>query len=200
MSPQRRKTVYLAVKRALDVLAAALGLVLCALPVAVMALLILAEDGGPVLFAQERVGRYGKIFRMYKLRTLKKTAPPNAPAGQIDQRAASTKVGWFLRRTSLDELPQLVNVLKGDMSLVGPRPLIPEETDIHNMRMDRGVYALRPGLTGLAQIHGRDRIGPEEKIAWDVCYARAVSLKTDIDILCRTVSSVIHDAKQNDGI
>ena len=196
MRAKRRKTGYLALKRALDILAALLGLVLWALPVAVMALLILAEDGGPVLFAQERVGRYGKTFRMYKLRTLKKTAPPYVPAGQIDQRAASTAVGWFLRRTSLDELPQLVNVLKGDMSLVGPRPLIPAETAIHRMRMDRGVYTLRPGLTGLAQIHGRDRIGPEEKIAWDVCYARTVSLKTDLQILWQTIPSAIHDAKQ----
>ena len=101
-----------------------------------------------------------------------------------------TRCGRFLRKTSLDEIPQLINVLKGDMSLVGPRPLISDEYEIHAMRMRFGVYSLRPGLTGLAQINGRDLVSPEEKVRWDVNYLERCSLWTDLKILLATVPKV----------
>lgn len=177
---------YTAVKRALDVVCAALLLAALALPFAVIALLVFGEDGGRVLFCQKRVGRFGREFNMYKIRTLKRTAPPYLPSRQ-QERSEVTRVGRVLRRLSLDELPQLVNVLKGEMSIVGPRPLIAGEREIHELRARYGVYNARPGLTGLAQINGRDELPPLEKTLWDVTYLKRYGFWTDVKILLGTV-------------
>ena len=169
---------YCAVKRGLDLLLAAVLLV-PALPLMGLACAAMyASDPGAVLFRQKRVGRGGRLFTLYKIRTMR-----------VDGYV--TAVGRVLRRTSLDELPQLWNVLRGDMSLVGPRPLIPQETEIHALRNAAGVYALRPGMTGLAQIHGRERVGAEEKARWDAAYLQSLSLRQDAAILLITIKKVL---------
>ena len=183
---------YGLVKRSLDVCMAALGLLILLIPFCIIALVLYCDDPGPVLFQQYRVGRGGKNFRLYKFRTMKQDTPHSVATRDMhDPDQYVTRVGHFLRKTSLDELPQLFNVLRGDMSLVGPRPLIPEETDIHEMRRQQGVYTLRPGLTGLAQINGRDLVQAEEKVRYDVCYLEHFGLWLDLKILLATVPKVL---------
>ena len=163
-----------------------------ALPLGVLLLLIYLDDPGPVFFLQDRVGRNGKIFRLYKLRTMKQTAPAYLSTEEMENPGDYvTKTGRILRKLSLDEIPQLFNVLKGDMSLIGPRPLIPQEKDIHALREEKGVYTLRPGITGLAQINGRDQVEMEEKVRLDAEYLRKFGFLTDVSILLRTIPKVI---------
>lgn len=188
---EQGKRKYEPVKRALDVLAAAVLLLVCALPLLLAAALVFCTDGGPVFFSQERIGRDGVPFQMYKLRTLKRSSGHSVPSKEMDIKAASTKVGWFFRKSSIDELPQLWNVLRGDMSLVGPRPLIRQEGEIHALRMRLGVYAVRPGMTGLAQINGRDELEDDKKAALDAQYVRTMSLKNDLIILLKTVPAAL---------
>jgi O-antigen biosynthesis protein WbqP len=182
---------YQGVKRALDMVCAGLLLAVLAIPLGVIALLVRWDDGGKVLFCQERIGLGGKPFFMYKFRTMRPGAPSSVPSRAQNEPDHVTKVGRVLRKYSLDELPQLVNVLKGDMSLVGPRPLIVQERDIHELRERFGVYAVRPGLTGLAQIHGRDTLGAREKVLWDVTYLHHFGLMTDLSILLQTIPQVL---------
>ena len=185
-------TCYGLVKRSLDILLSALGLLVLLIPFVIVALVIYGDDPGPVLFRQYRVGRGGALFQLYKFRTMKLDTPCSVATRDMhDPDLYVTRAGRFLRKTSLDELPQLLNVLRGDMSLVGPRPLIPEETEIHEMRHSRGVYALRPGLTGLAQINGRDMVSQEEKVRYDACYLEHLSLWLDLKILLATVPKVL---------
>ena len=175
---QRR---YLALKRALDVLLSALALAVLAIPMALIALMVkLSAPGRPVLFRQTRVGRDERPFTLWKFRSM--------------DGERITALGRFLRSASLDELPQLFQVLAGSMSLVGPRPLIPVETHIRALRRAGGVYRLRPGLTGLAQINGRDKLGDEEKAAFDKRYAENISLSLDAHILLATVGKVLRRA------
>ena len=138
------------------------------IPMAVLGLLICTTSEGGMIFKQERVGMNGRIFFCYKFRTMYKSAPNDMPTAQFSNASDYiTPIGRFLRKSSLDELPQLVNVLIGDMSLVGPRPLIPREGEIHSYRMRCGAYRIRPGMTGLAQINGRDMLGDIEKVRFD---------------------------------
>lgn len=179
-TPGQRR--YLACKRGMDILLAALLLALLAAPMAVIALAVkLSGPEEPVLFRQTRVGRYERPFTLVKFRSM-------------SHGLHVTAVGRFLRTASLDELPQLWQVLAGQMSLVGPRPLIPEETDIRALRRALGVYQLRPGLTGLAQVHGRDRLSAPEKAARDRAYMEGLSLRQDLSILLRTVIKVLERA------
>lgn len=178
---------YLLLKRALDIVFSAVLLVLLSLPMVSIALAILLTSEGGALFRQERVGRGGRVFICYKFRTMYRWAPPSRPkSGFFDAEGYITPVGRLLRRSSLDELPQLFNVLKGDMSLVGPRPLIAEEGEIHQLRQRCGVYRLRPGITGLAQVGGRDSVSDIEKARLDVRYTRELSLVNDVGILFKT--------------
>ena len=194
---------YTVCKRVLDFLIALFALAITLLPMLFISLLIKADSRGSAVFRQQRIGRGGKPFTCYKFRTMKVSTPASCATDDLsDADGYITRFGKFLRKTSLDELPQLFNVLKGDMSLIGPRPLIPEETDVHARRMEAGVYRLRPGLTGYAQIHGRDFVTPEEKAALDEVYLRSVSLKTDLQIFFRSISYVllakdIHEGRKN---
>ena len=157
-----------------------------------MALVVYLDDPGPVLFAQDRVGRNGKIFRLYKLRTMKQNAPAYLSTEEMENAGQYvTKAGRILRKLSLDEIPQFFNVLKGDMSIVGPRPLIPQEKEIHALRTQYGVYTTRPGITGLAQINGRDQVSIEDKVRFDVVYLRRYGFFADLFILLKTVPKVI---------
>jgi O-antigen biosynthesis protein WbqP len=186
------KTKYSKIKRILDILGALLALMLLALPLGILALVVYFDDPGAVIFAQDRVGMYGRQFRLYKLRTMKQNAPAYLSTDEMENPGRYvTKAGRILRKLSLDEIPQLFNVLKGDMSLVGPRPLIPQEKEIHDLRTAYGVYTTRPGITGLAQINGRDQVTAEDKVRMDVTYLRRFSFMADLAILIMTIPKVI---------
>lgn len=180
------------VKRALDILFSALLLFFLCLPMALIALAVALDSKGGVIFRQIRRGRDGREFVCYKFRTMYRSAPSNRPASRLENAEAYvTRVGKYLRRSSLDELPQLFNVLKGDMSLVGPRPLISEERDMHEGRMRDGVYTIRPGITGLAQISGRNALCDEEKLRADGRYLLSLSPQLDAKILLLTLKKVL---------
>ena len=179
-------------KRALDLILALVLSILLLLPMLIIAVAIRAESDGSAIFKQERRGRGGRVFVCYKFRTMRRDAPSNMPASSFQGRELYvTRVGRFLRRSSLDELPQLFNVIRGDMSLVGPRPLICEESEIHDGRRREGVYALRPGITGMAQIGGRNSLDDREKLEKDTYYLHNLRPSLDAKILFSTLSCVI---------
>lgn len=180
-------SLYPVIKRILDIFFSLWLIILLLLPMGVIAAAIALTSSGGVLFCQERIGVGGKSFVCLKFRTMYTFAPRSCPKSRLEAAERYiTPVGRFLRRTSLDELPQLFNVLMGDMSLVGPRPLVEEEGEIHALRRRCGVYELRPGITGLAQISGRDNVSDIEKVRLDARYARGLSLRTDVDIIIGT--------------
>lgn len=184
--------VYFHLKRVFDFWFATVALVILCIPLLIVMLAIYIDDPGPVLFKQHRVGLNGKIFKIYKFRSMKIDINPDLSTGEIKNPDAwITRVGKIIRSYSIDELPQLFNVLIGNMSLVGPRPLILKECDMHEMRNRYGVYSVRPGLTGLAQIKGRDLATAEQKIYWDVKYLESFGFLCDIMILLKTVPKVL---------
>ncbi len=197
----RRSTFVVHVKHAVDRIAAGLGLLLILPLMVVLAIAIRLDSRGPVVFKQIRVGRHGAPFTVYKLRTMVTDAEEIkhrlADANEFDgvlfkmrEDPRITRLGSFLRRSSLDELPQLVNVLKGEMSLVGPRPFLPSETAEMTKDQLRRL-AVRPGITGLWQVSGRSDLDWEESVALDTFYADNWSLTVDAQIAVRTVSAVI---------
>lgn len=188
----RGDCAYAKFKRACDIAVSAVLLVVLAIPMLLIAALIAADSRGPVLFQQKRVGRYGKIFRCLKFRTMKIDAPKYCSTeGLSNPEQYVTRIGRILRKTSLDELPQLINVLLGDMSLIGPRPLIPEEKEIHFLREYYGVYSVLPGITGWAQVNGRDFLSVKEKARLDHFYVRHMSFELDMLILARSIHKVV---------
>lgn len=188
------------VKRTLDIILSFSLLTFLLLPMLLISVIIRADSEGAAIFKQKRFGRGGKAFICYKFRTMYKYAPPTKSAAELlDRDKYITRVGRFLRRTSLDELPQLFNVLKGEMSLVGPRPLICEEEEIHRKRMEQGVYSLRPGITGMAQISGRNLLGDDEKLAGDSYYLQNIKMGLDIKIIFRTLFKVAKGEGVNAG-
>jgi len=185
------KRCYCKIKRLMDLVFALLGLMLLLIPLALVAAAIYIDDPGEIFFTQYRVGRRGKRFKVYKFRTMKMNTPKYLSTREVtDPNAYITRFGHFLRKYSIDEIPQLINVVKGDMSLVGPRPLITDEYEIHAMRMRFGVYSVRPGVTGLAQIHGRDLVSPVQKVRWDVQYIQNFGMWEDIKILFLTIPKI----------
>lgn len=188
----KKRRSYTLLKRGLDIslsvgLLAALGIPMLLIWVAVR-----LDSRGAGIFRQVRIGRNGRPFVCYKFRTMYEYAPHSCPSSKLSEpQEYVTPIGRILRRTSLDELPQLFNVLKGDMSLVGPRPLIIEEGDIHLQRRAMGVYELRPGITGLSQVSGRNAISDELKARLDRRYLEEFGLMQDVRILSRTVGRVI---------
>jgi lipopolysaccharide/colanic/teichoic acid biosynthesis glycosyltransferase len=174
------------VNRACDVAAATLGLVLASPLIAAAAVAIKLEDGGPVLFRQTRVGREGVDFELLKLRTMMVGAERTGAGYAVDAGDRRiTRVGRILRKTSVDELPQLWNVVRGDMSLIGPRPTLRYQVERYTERQRRRL-AVRPGLTGWAQIHGRATLPWAERIELDVWYVENRSPRVDVEILLRT--------------
>lgn len=182
--------IQLAMKRALDVVGSVLLLALLAPLLLLIAGAIRMEDGGPVLFRQDRAGRDGRIFRIEKFRTMVRDADRLLDEAGRAAGSRVTRVGALLRRTSLDELPQLLNILRGDMSFVGPRPVLP----VHLRRYDAvqmGRFEMRPGVTGLAQVNGRNTLPWSRRLEFDVQYVRRFSLLLDAQILVRTVRTVL---------
>ena len=177
-------------KRALDIIMSLSAIIVLSPVFLITALIVLFSDGTPVIYRQNRVGKDAKLFTIYKFRTMKNGTRLAATNELKESQNQITSCGGFLRKTSLDELPQLINILKGDMSFVGPRPLIPEEEEIHKLRLEHNVYTVRPGLTGLAQVNGRDKVSIEEKVKLDTEYVNTRSLALDIKIFFKTVINV----------
>lgn len=178
-------------KRAFDVIVSLISLIILSPLFLVISLLIIAWDGHPVFFKQDRVGKNGKIFKVYKFRTMRNGTGDFATADLSNAEEKITKTGRFLRSTSIDELPQLFNILNGTMSLVGPRPLIPAEKEIHELRKKYNVYSVTPGMTGWAQVNGRDNITSDKKALLDKEYVEKQSFMFDIKILFMTVGKVL---------
>ena len=152
------------------------------------AIAIIADDGWPVIYKQIRVGQFGKQFGIYKFRSMVKQADKIGPTSTADNDSRITRSGQFLRKTSLDELPQLFNILKGDMSLVGYRPDVVHDNDDYS----KIKYLLKPGITGFAQVNGRSQLTLEERDKWESLYPYKVSFLTDMGILLKTVLIVIN--------
>lgn len=183
-------------KRALDVFFAGVALILAIAPMALLALLVKLSSRGPVLYWSQRVGQNNRIFLMPKLRTMHLDTPAVAThlLNRPDQYL--TPIGGLLRKTSLDELPQIWSVLVGDMSLVGPRPALFNQDDLVTLRTEMGVHQLVPGLTGWAQINGRDDLPIPQKAQLDAAYLANISLALDLLILRQTFSKVL----RRDGV
>lgn len=171
-------------KRAFDLCASAAALLVASPILLVTAVAIRLEDGGPALFRQARVGAGGRPFTVFKFRSMR-VGSANVPSA-AGAALPVTRVGAFIRRTNIDELPQLLNILAGDMSVVGPRPPIPVQADLIARRAANGALALRPGLTGLAQVSSYDGMPEEEKAEWDGRYAGRVTFLGDVRIILRT--------------
>ena len=186
---RRQEARYRWVKRALDLVFSSVLLMFFALPMLLIGIAIRIGSRGPAIFRQVRVGRDGVPFVCLKFRTMYQNAPHDKPSAEMRDGGYVTAVGRFLRRSSLDELPQLLNVLRGEMSLVGPRPLIPCEEEVHRLRRRSGADRLRPGITGLSQIRGRDFLPNREKARLDACYARTLHFGGDLRILAQTLAS-----------
>lgn len=178
-------------KRLFDLLIAGLTLPLLAFPLFIITLAVKLTSRGPVLYWSDRVGRGNRIFSMPKFRTMRTDTPQVASHLLQKPDAWLTPIGGLLRTTSLDELPQLWSILKGDMSFVGPRPALFNQHDLIATRTERGVHELPVGLTGWAQINGRDESPLEEKVAHDVHYLRHRSFLFDLKILLLTASKVV---------
>jgi O-antigen biosynthesis protein WbqP len=177
-------------KRLFDLVIAIPALIVLSPLLLVTALAIRLEDGSPVLFRQRRVGRHGADFTIFKFRSMPVATPsvPSAAAAKLNV----TKVGKVIRRTNIDELPQLLNVLRGDMSIVGPRPALASQTELVTLRHERGIDRLRPGLTGLAQVNSFDGMTDRQKVEWEARYASRVSFWSDFLIVLRTFGYLLH--------
>ena len=178
-------------KRFFDFVFSLIALLLLSPLYAAIAVAILVSDGKPIVFKQDRVGKDNKLFKVRKFRTMKNGTRNVAKKDLSEYDSCVTKFGRFLRKTSLDELPQLLNIIEGTMSFIGPRPLIPEEDKIRELRAQYGVYSVLPGVTGWAQVMGRDLISDEEKAAFDKEYVERRSLLFDIKIAFKTVAVVL---------
>lgn len=171
-------------KRLFDVFCAACALAVLWPVMLLVAVAVRLEDGGPALFRQKRIGRHGRAFLFYKFRSMPVNTA-NVPS-HMAGRLKVTRVGRIIRRTNLDELPQLFNILRGEMSFVGPRPALPQQEDVCHLRSRTGADRCVPGLTGLAQVNSFDGMTPEQKVAWDSRYSRSLTFRADLEILLRT--------------
>ncbi len=183
-------------KRLFDLFLALIAALILALPVAILAILVRVTSPGPALYWSDRIGRHNRIFRMPKFRSMRIGTPAVATHLLKDPNSYLTPIGSFLRRSSLDELPQLWSILMGDMSFVGPRPALFNQDDLIALRTELGIHELVPGLTGWAQINGRDELPIPEKVKLDAEYLRRRSLWFDIHILWLTFVKVV----RRDGV
>lgn len=193
--------MYPAVKRLLDIIVSALGIIVLSPLLLIISIIIKADDPkGPVLFRQERIGKNKKRFTILKFRTMRSDTPGNIPTHMLENpESYITGIGKALRRTSLDELPQLFNILAGQMSVVGPRPALYNQDDLIAERDKYGANALCPGLTGWAQINGRDELEIPEKAALDGEYARNFGFAADCRCFFGTFSSVFRAKGVSEG-
>ena len=188
-------------KRFFDIIFSLIAIVVFAFPMLIIAVIIKVDSPKEsIFFKQVRVGKNDVPFTILKFRSMRNDAPHQVATENFENpEQYITKVGKVLRKTSLDELPQLFNVLKGDMSVIGPRPLIPQEKDVLAMRDKYGASRIFPGITGLAQVHGRDEVTDENKAAYDGKYALNISLFLDLSIFLKTIIDVIQSKGIVDG-
>jgi O-antigen biosynthesis protein WbqP len=179
------------VKRVFDVVMAILLAVVLAVPMLIVALVVKASSKGPILYWSDRVGRDNILFSMPKFRSMRVDAPALPTHLLVEGTSYLTPVGGFLRRSSLDEFPQLWSIFRGDMSFVGPRPALFNQDDLVALRQAAGVDRLRPGLTGWAQVNGRDELSIPDKVELDTAYLRRRSFSFDIYILWLTLVKVV---------
>ena len=183
---------YDLIKRFLDILFACAFLIFGAPFLLIIAFLVKKSSPGPAFFCQRRIGKEGSKFIMLKFRTMYSNAPKNVATNLFkNPNKFITPLGAMLRKTSLDETPQAFNILLGHMSFVGPRPALPNQTELLKARIKNGSYKLRPGLTGLAQVNGRDEIPEKRKAALDGRYLKNYGAKQDIKIIIKTLKSII---------
>ena len=203
-----KKPVYRFFKRCFDIIASFLGLVILFVPFLVLSIIIVIDSpGASPIYVQDRVGKDGRIFRFYKFRSMVPDADKKldelldrnemqGPAFKIKHDPRVTRVGRFIRKTSIDELPQLLNIIAGQMSIIGPRPALANQTELLEMREKNGSAALRPGLTGWAQINGRDELPDEIKAGYDGEYAEKISFGFDLKCFFGTIGAVL----RSDGV
>lgn len=177
-------------KRLFDILMSTISLVILLIPIILVAIAVRLTSEGPALYWSNRIGVNNNVFKMPKFRSMKIDTPAVATHLLQDPLSALTPIGAFIRKTSLDELPQIWCILKGDMSFVGPRPALYNQTDLIELRTEGKVHLLTPGLTGLAQISGRDELPIPEKVALDIKYLKQQSLAFDIKIIWLTFIKV----------
>jgi O-antigen biosynthesis protein WbqP len=178
-------------KRFFDFVCSLFAFVLLCVPMFIVAILVRITSPGPILYWSDRVGRNNSIFKMPKFRTMRTDTPAVATHLLGDPDRWLTPVGAFLRKSSLDELPQLFNIIRGDMSFVGPRPALFNQDDLIALRTEKGVHRLTPGLTGWAQINGRDELPIPVKVEFDVYYLKHMSFGFDMKIIALTIKKVI---------
>lgn len=183
--------MYKKIKRFLDIILSIFAIIVFSWLFIILALIIKAEDGGNIIFKQKRIGKNKKEFYIFKFRTMKTATPKDVPTHLLENpESYITNIGKFLRKSSLDELPQLFNILLGNMSIVGPRPALWNQYDLIAERDKNGSNSITPGLTGWAQVNGRDELPIEIKANYDGEYVKKMSLLFDIKIILMTVFSV----------
>lgn len=187
-------------KRLFDLIVSVIALIILCIPFLLIAILIKIDSRGPVFFRQQRMGINSVPFNIYKFRSMYMEAPHNRATAKLDHAEDQiTRVGKILRKTSIDELPQFINVFKGEMSVIGPRPVILAEKELIEMRRSNGADQVLPGLTGLAQVHGRDHVSNLKKANYDGIYAVSLSFRTDIKITLRTIWYVLLHVGVHEG-
>lgn len=192
--------MYGVLKRFFDIILSLVAIIVFSWLLIIIAIAIVVEDKGNILFKQKRIGKNKKEFYIYKFRTMKVSTPKDVPTHLLDNpESYITKIGGFLRKTSLDELPQLFNILKGDMSIVGPRPALWNQLDLIALRDKNGSNSVRPGLTGWAQVNGRDELPIDVKAGFDGEYIKKMSIVFDIKIILMTVVSVFTSKGVREG-
>lgn len=197
----KKKPIYSFFKRIFDIVCSLLAIIIFALPMLIVAIAIKCDSKGPVLFKQERVGKNKKLFKIWKFRSMYTNTDPNAPTHQLgNANSHITKVGKFIRKTSIDELPQLFNILSGKMSFVGPRPALWNQYDLIEERDKYHANDIKPGLTGLAQVSGRDELEIPVKAKFDGEYVKKREFFYDIWLITKTAFKVFkHDGVVEGG-
>jgi len=197
----KKKCIYLGLKRLLDIISSFLGIIILGLPMIIIAIAVKCTSKGPAIFKTERVGKKGKSFKFYKFRSMTVDAPEDCAPMYLESTSYITKIGAFLRKTSLDELPQLFNILSGKMSVVGPRPSGLSEHELIELREKNGSLLIKPGLTGWAQINGRDITASiiEKKAKYDGEYAKKIGFWFDVKIFFRTIGKVFRHSDVVEG-
>ena len=186
-----KKKIYFFIKRIIDVVLSLIAIIILFIPCVIISACIKIESRGPVFFKQKRVGKNKKYFMIYKFRTMRTDTPKDMPTHMLNNPDLYiTKVGRILRKTSLDELPQIINIIKGDMSIVGPRPALWNQDDLIAERDKYHANDIRPGLTGLAQISGRDELEIPVKAKLDGEYTKNISFWLDVKIFFKTIIKV----------
>lgn len=190
-----KKRGYIILKHVIDTLLSLIALIILLPVFLIIAILIKAESKGPIFFKQERIGKNKKHFKIYKFRTMRTDTPKDMPTHMLkDANKYITTMGKFMRKTSIDELPQIINILKGEMSIVGPRPALWNQDDLIEERDKYGANSIKPGLTGWAQVNGRDELEIPIKAKYDGEYVEKMSLLFDIKVFFKTIIKVFkHD-------